>query len=207
MPAPVEQPRLPVLPVGTVADRDHRLLAVAARRFEVAATVEQVGAPGGAELPLLAVAVVRHAEVSLHRQPGEVLVEHEVDHAGHGVGTVSRRGAAGDDVDAADQHLRQRVDVDGAVLVRSGQAVPVEQHQGALCAEVAQRKHVTAVVGAAIALRARSPPADDLRQLVEAVGDVARRRDGHFGGFDGSDRGRRILVVADERARHRDDRA
>ena len=93
------------------------------------------------------------------QQSGEFLVENEVDHAGHGVGAVNRRGAAGDDLNPAHQHLRQRVDVDGAVLVRGRHTVAVQQHQGALRAEVAQRKRVAAIVGAAVALvRGVRPP-------------------------------------------------
>jgi hypothetical protein len=70
------------------------------------------------------------------------LVEHEVDHARDRVGAIGRRSAAGDDLDALHQSLREGVDVDESGDARSHRATPVEQHQRADFTQAAQVERV-----------------------------------------------------------------
>ena len=48
----------------------------------------------------------------------------------------------------------------------------VQQHQGARCAEIAQRKHIAAIVGAGVALGARGSAAQDLRKLLKKTAET-----------------------------------
>ena len=91
--------------------------------------------------------------VSARRRPGRgsgsrhSLAQDEVDDAGDGVRTVNRRVAAGDDVDALDQVVRDRVDVGRHGIVEDvggDVAAAVDQHQGALRAEAAKIEQVEA---------------------------------------------------------------
>ncbi len=72
----------------------------------------------------------------------ELLVEDEVDHAGHGVRAVDRGGAAGHHVHALHQQLRQRVHVDRAVRRGRRHARAIQQNQGADRAEAAQIEEI-----------------------------------------------------------------
>ena len=62
--------------------------------------VEEGVAAGEADVVVLAVLLLRDARGVFRLDPFELAVQHEVDDARDGVGTVGRRGAAGDDVDA-----------------------------------------------------------------------------------------------------------
>ncbi len=68
----------------------------------------------------------------------EIVLESEVDHAGYGVRAIHSRSTAGDHIDAVDQGHRNQVEVDRSIGVGRHQALPVEQHQGALGSESAQ---------------------------------------------------------------------
>jgi hypothetical protein len=75
---------------------------------------------------------------------GEILIENEVHHARESVRTVDGGGAAGDHLDALDQSVRHRVDVDGAAIVvgateaRANDALTVQEHQCTIGAETSQ---------------------------------------------------------------------
>ena len=71
----------------------------------------------------------------------EVVLHEEIDHAGHGVGAVGRRSAAGEYFDVPDQRAGNLVDVgaDAALNGRTGgQAAAVDQHQRTFRAQVTQ---------------------------------------------------------------------
>ncbi|MNI37495.1 hypothetical protein D3C73_915880 [compost metagenome] len=96
-------------------------------------------------LAVLALVEVRFGAV-------EVLLGDDVHHAGDGVRAVDGRSAVLQDVDALDHRGRNGVQVDAAVQT-GGPATAVDQHQGALGAQVAQAdasRTVTAVVEGAV---------------------------------------------------------
>src|SRR6185312_5007182 len=107
-----QQPRLAIFAVGTRADRNQILVPIPGGGLDMAAAAEQLRTPGNAELVFPTIVVRGLAHVSLERQTGELFVENEIDHAGYGIRAVDRRSPAGDDIDAAHQHLRQDIDVD-----------------------------------------------------------------------------------------------
>ena len=107
--------------------------------------------------------------------PSKSRLQDEVDDAGDGVRTVHRRVAAGDDVDALDQVVRDGVDVGrhGVVENVGGDvAAAVDQHQGADRAEAAKVEQVEAGDADAEARVLLGEGAAQLRQLVERVADV-----------------------------------
>ena len=55
----------------------------------MAAAAEQVGAPGHADLLFRGIAIFRDAGIDVVFEAVELLVEDEVDHAGHGVGAIN----------------------------------------------------------------------------------------------------------------------
>ena len=74
------------------------------------AAAEQVMPEGRAHLVAGTIPVGRLTVVEIGFQAVELLVENEVDHAGHGVRTVYGGSARGYDVDPLNQHLRNRID-------------------------------------------------------------------------------------------------
>src|SRR6185437_9615731 len=92
-----------------------------------------VEAAGQREAVALAVTVAGDALVDAEFGALVILAQLEVDHAADGVGAVHGGGALGQHVDALDHALRNHVDV------RVGHALAVDQHQGALDAQTAQR--------------------------------------------------------------------
>ena len=74
----------------------------------------------------------------------EILVEDEIDHAGHGVRAPGGRSAAGHHIDALDEGGRQGGDVHAAGEVGLHHALAVEQHQGSGDAQIAQIEKVFA---------------------------------------------------------------
>jgi hypothetical protein len=183
----VDAPPVRPIEVGDVVG-----LAALVRAQQVAATAQDLGPAGDAELVAIAVAVGGDAGVGFDLQAGELLVDDEVHDAGHGVRAVDRRGAARDDVDARDQHLRDRVDVDGAVGVGRRQAMAVHQHQRALGAEAAQGQDVLSLVAGAVARTGRDRRALEDRQLVQTVRQAAGRRLLDLFGRDHRHRRRRV---------------
>ena len=130
--------------------------------------VEEGVAAGEAEVVVLAVLLLRDARGVFRLDPFELAVQHEVDDARDGVGTIGRRGAAGDDVDALDERRREVVDVDAAVGVSRGHARAVQQHECAVQAHAAQIQ-VRAAGGRAdgVAASLRGRRREELRQLIE----------------------------------------
>ena len=86
---------------------------VLAEGIQVQAVVQQVGTDQGRDTLVGLTVLVDHAVVGIDFHAFEVTAKLEVQHAGDGVGTVNRRGTAGDDLDVLDQQTRNGVDVDG----------------------------------------------------------------------------------------------
>jgi hypothetical protein len=108
----------------------------------------------------------------------ELRIHDEVDDAGHGVGAVDRRGAAGEDVDAANDRGGDEVDVsdrNGLGRIARLEAAAVDQDQGARCAKVAEvdRGGAGGAVGEVTALAG----VVKLNMDTEFEGN---RRDGHY---------------------------
>ena len=102
------------------------------------------GIPGVTDDPLKPAAVVIVlvlAELVIELDALEVVEHQEIDHPGHRVGPVGRRGAAGQHLDALDQRAGDLVDIgaDPAPDRRAGRHAPaVDQHQRPRRAQVAQ---------------------------------------------------------------------
>ena len=139
-------------------DRTHQVQAAEGLAAGNAVALDEIVTIGG------------QAGLSVDLQAFKLLVHDEVDDTGDGVRPVNRRGTAGDDIDAADQHLRDLVDV------VDRQTLAVEQHQRALSADRAQVQTVGARVAAGVAgvaLLRRQAGKD--RQLVKGIRQDAWR--------------------------------
>src|SRR5690606_40880276 len=95
-------------------------------------------AAGNAREEVVVVTARAHAALHAAFYAFVLGVENEVDDAGDRVGAVSGRSAAGDDLGAPHERLRQNVDVDRAAARRRHDAPAVEQHQRADGADAAQ---------------------------------------------------------------------
>ena len=155
-----------------VIPADAVLLGPGGGTQDVRTAGEQRHAGGEFLLVLEAVGIHRDTGVGVVLHTGEVLVENEVGHAGDGVGTVHGRGAAGDHVNAGNQRLGENGDVDRAVLAGDRHAHAVEQHQGAVGAEVAQVQERAAAVTTGVARVAAGRAVLEDGQLVQAVHQV-----------------------------------
>ncbi len=145
--------------------------------FEMAAPVGETGAICQRSETVGAIAVLRNTALDFQFQPGELAIEHEVDHAGDRVGTPTGGCAAGNDVDAADQPLGHQIGIDAAGDHARRHAVPIEQHERAQRPEAAQVQDIGAGgVGRSDALRMVRAGAEQLRQLVEVIGNVRWRK-------------------------------
>ena len=125
-------------------------------------------------------------DIQLQIQAPEVAAGNEVHHAGHGVGTVQRRGAILQRLNPVEgDHRRQRRGVDKVVAAVRGHgavhlAAGVEQNQGGIHAQAAQvdiRRAGACVlgkrVGVVLGSRIDGQPLDDVADLVDAqVGDL-----------------------------------
>ena len=148
------------------------------------------------------------AGLNIALEAREVLVENKVDHAGHGVRTPGRRGAAGYDIDPLDKGIRNGAQIHAAAQqVGRNHALAVEQDEGLFDAQIAQvecvesRVTLMGVVGPDTVVGRRR---DTQRgKLPDRVADI-----GIGGGlqrFDPDRRDRRGLRVArniDTRSRH-----
>ncbi|MNV05596.1 hypothetical protein D3C71_959390 [compost metagenome] len=116
--------------------RPHRLLLGVAGAEQDRGTLTG-GAEGEGVGFLLTVATAVLADQAADFRAFEVGAQDDVDHAGDGVGAVDRRGAILQHFDALDQRGR-----DGGHVGEAGQArgptLAVDQHQGALLAQVVQ---------------------------------------------------------------------
>ena len=135
------------------------------RNDRVALVVVEVAAEQQADILGLAVVAISGAVLDVSFDALEVLLQAEVDHAGDSVGTVGRRGAASDHLDALNEAGRNGVEVDRAVGVRRRDAPAVHQHQRALGAQTA--KLDIGLAGAARVVRRRRHRRNELRHLVQ----------------------------------------
>ena len=167
------------------------------RAFKMAAAVQNIVTCRKTGLIFRAIGITRDAGIDVVLYAVEVLVEHEIDHAGHGIGAINRRSASGHDIDPAHQHLWQHIDIDGAVGVGRRNAMAVEQDQGALGAEIAQVQHIAVAIGARGSGVIGPAGADENRQFVQGVRNIGRRGRLKFGRGDDGDWGWRIDRVGD----------
>src|SRR5690606_26075316 len=181
------------------------LLSVIALDAEnhVAATVIRARAEQARYAVLVTVPAFRQAVLTIDGEALEVVLENEVDHAANRVGTVSRRSAAGDDLDALDRGRRHRIDVDDTRAVDRRRSAAVEQHEVAVGAELAKAngrgargvdhgRLVSAAPRGRPELRQRRR---ELRQLVEIGLEVDRATLLEQRGIHGDDRARRVEVA------------
>ena len=115
-------------------------LVIFQRQGDVAAAIGEILAGGDGGQILVGIATRRGAGLNPGGEAFEIALQHEVDDAGDGIGTIDRRVAAGDDVHALDQVNRdgRHVNRVGARL-RRHMAQAVLQHQragGALATQI-----------------------------------------------------------------------
>ena len=158
-----EEARADALVLGIFAAEDHVELVVgerlADRELRQHLAVVTIGRDAGLEVAL---------------ETGETGVGDEVDDAAHRVRAVGGRRAAGDDVDALDQQLRELADIGHAGHVRADDALAVEQGERTDRAEAAQRQRAQALLAARRAERPRRRAGRPLQrgQLDDSVEDV-----------------------------------
>src|SRR5881396_464713 len=86
--------------------------------------------------------MLRDVGVSRDLSAAVVLAQDEVDDAAYGVAAVDRGSAVLQHLDALDRRRRNQIDVDGGAVgdgAAAGDALAVDQHQGSLRAQAAQR--------------------------------------------------------------------
>src|SRR4051812_32201854 len=71
-------------------------------------------------------------------------VQHEVDHARERIGAVDGRSAAGDDIDALDERIREQIDIRRTVGELRYEPASFKKHQRAVNAQAAQVKAIGA---------------------------------------------------------------
>src|SRR5690606_18921004 len=109
------------------------------RQADIAAAVGEIGADDTGNLIFETVAFVANAELSVELDALEVLLQDEVGNAGDGVGTVSGRGTARNDFNALKRSRGDSRHVHRAVGVARRAATSVDQHQGTVSTNAAQR--------------------------------------------------------------------
>ncbi len=135
-------------------------------------------------------------------QAVEVVADREIDDARHRVGAVDGRGAAGDDLGALDQGLRQVVDVHGGADARGAEPAAVEHDQRTVrtqAPEVDLRPPVARIVRRAVEVRR------ELRHLAECglEGFLAGELQGLA--VDGHNRAGGAVVAAPQAGAYDDD--
>src|SRR5262249_40675831 len=156
----------------------------------------EVAAKEALDVEGAAITVVGDAVLRRNFHALVVVLEDEVHDAGHGVRTVHGRGAAGDDVHALDETGRNGADVNDARGRRGGNALAVDEDQGAVRAEAAQvegREVFTALV-----VRRAGVARDQLGKVVQKGFDGDRT--GQVEGFriDGRDGARSVELRTDQ---------
>ena len=191
------------VPIADALDAAH--LEIGGACHDPPAPFREGLAGGDAGLVGRGVSLVGDAGLRGRLDPGEARVEHEVHDAGHGIGPIGGRSAAGHDVDTLHQLLRKQVDVGRTVAGRGRRPAAVDEHQRALHPQIAK-------VEIASGLRPHRPregargtrrPAER-RQLVERLADQAGLALGQVLGRHDRYRRRRLRSVAD-RPRSGDD--
>ncbi|VUM09787.1 hypothetical protein PGKDCPLP_02872 [Stenotrophomonas maltophilia] len=137
------------------------VVALQAEEDVVAIGVQITQAADELQVLLVQAALVGAAEAAADLGAFEVLPGDDVDHTGHGVGAVDRRGAILEHFDAFDRDQRKRVEIDKGVGQATGreavvgQATAIEQHQRVLLRQATQadagRAGGPAVVGGFVA--------------------------------------------------------
>jgi hypothetical protein len=97
---------------------------------KMTAAAKYVAAPGKLARKVTIETVIGVAGLEVRFEAVEILVKHEVDHAGHGVRTPGGRGAAGHDIHALNEGGRQGANIHAAADIRGNHALTVEQDQG-----------------------------------------------------------------------------
>ena len=166
---------------GVVGEHGHRTAAIVERRTD-----------GSVELVTGRIAAAGQRVAAADLETFNV-AQLEVDDTGDRVRTVNGRGAAGHDFDAAQQELRDGVEVDDLVGIVEHPATAVNQHQGAGRAEVTQVQRNSAVAGV---VREAGDAGKDLRQGVEHLLDIDRTGQTEFFGRNDSDRAGRAEIGA-----------
>ena len=195
-----------IILTGVVVVIDHRLVArdvtvaladrvagvVAGEEGQVAAVVTEVAAEQALDVEFTAITMFGDAVLRRNFHALVVVFEDEVHDAGHGVRTVHRRGAAGNDVHALDEAGRDSADVDNAGGRRSGNALAVDEDQGAL------RPETTKVEGrevfTALVVRSAGVARNKLRKFVQQGFDGDRTGQVELLRIDGRDRARTFEV-------------
>ena len=162
-------------PATGKAVADAVLAVVFAADDKVAATAGKVVTTGQGHMVVGAVVPLRLADIGLTLEALQLLVEHDVDRAGDGVGAVGCRGAAGDNIGALNQAAGDQVEVDGAFTRDRRKTAAIDQHQVAVHAQTAQVHDLRADVEAAPAVVGGGVGGLKGRQLADSgteVGDV-----------------------------------
>ena len=147
--------------------------------------------------------MIRNAVLAGDFHPLVIVLEDEVDDAGHGVRTVHRRGAAGDDVDALDEAGRDGADVDDARGRRSRNALAVDEDQGTIRADAA--KVEGGEVFTALVVRRAGVARNELRKFVQEGFDGDRTGQVESLRIDGGDGARSVQLGTDQARTGNDD--
>ncbi len=126
-----------------VALQGGRAIEIVEGDHHVAAAIGEIGARGDRVVGIAVVAATRDSALCVDLQPLEIVLQLEVHHPGHRVRAIDRRSATGDHLHAVHQGARDRVDVHGEAGSGRLHPPPVEQHQiagGAQVAEVQRRR-------------------------------------------------------------------
>ena len=150
----------------------------------MASSAQEIGAPGPFKLVALVIVMAVVAIDSVGLEAGEMLVDHQIDHAGDGVGAPGGGGAAGHHIDALDDAARDGGKVDAAdgrraarIGVGGDDTLAVEQHQGTHNAQGAQIDGVdTGValrgIAGVRAIAGRVAAAADRGEFADGVADI-----------------------------------
>ncbi len=129
----------PAIDVEVAFALEHALtLGPVETEHDVALVVGAVHAHERADVAFLAVALLGDARLRVDVESLEIFLQHEVHHAGDGIGAVHRRRSAGDDFDALNRRGGNRVDVDDEQGVRGLRTAAVDEDQIAIGAEATQ---------------------------------------------------------------------
>ncbi len=173
-----------------IALADRLAGVIAGEEGHVATIVAKVTAEQALDVELGAVAKFGDTILRGQLEAFEIVLEDEVDDARDGVRTVHRRRTAGDDVDPLDKAGRDGADIDHARGRGSGNALAVDQDQGAL------RPETTKIEGregfAALVVRHAGVARDDLRKLVQQGFDGNRSGQVELLGSHGRDGARSL---------------
>ena len=160
------------------------------QRTDHVQTLADAPPAGHGDMIVLAISPFGDAAADTGFQALEFPIEHEIDDAGHGIGTVGSGGTTGYDINRTQQRGRKIVHVHCARAVRRHDARAIEQHQRALLAHVAQVQiAATGVAEEGCSAPLRRLGVQELGQVVELFGNRSARLVVHD--LRGGDRGDR----------------